>query len=159
MSSEQSPSPVVSVPAPLALPRELLEQINADAQRAYPNECCGILFGQIGQTPDSPRVAQRLTVVNNAFETGEQYHRFSITGRDLLAAERQAGQWGMLVLGFYHSHPDHPARPSEFDRLHAWPFYSYIIVAVEKGVAGEMTCWQLDETSEQFAPQRLLQMP
>jgi proteasome lid subunit RPN8/RPN11 len=73
-----------------------------------------------------------------------------------MQAERSAGGRGELVLGFYHSHPDHPARPSEYDRAHAWPFYSYVIVAVAKRAAGEMTSWQLDEVTEQFAPQILI---
>jgi proteasome lid subunit RPN8/RPN11 len=60
-----------------------------------------------------------------------------------------------LVLGFYHSHPDHPARPSEYDREHGWPFYSYVIVAIHKREPVDMTCWVLDEQTEQFKPQAI----
>jgi proteasome lid subunit RPN8/RPN11 len=60
------------------------------------------------------------------------------------------------VLGFYHSHPDHPARPSQYDLDHAWPFYSYVIVAIEKREPGAMTCWQLDERTSQFRQQEIM---
>ena len=87
------------------------------------------------------------------FDEAERYHRFSISGVQLMNAEKSAGERNELVLGFYHSHPDHPARPSEYDREHAWPFYSYVIVAVAKGKPETMTSWQLNDQSEQFEPQ------
>jgi proteasome lid subunit RPN8/RPN11 len=61
-----------------------------------------------------------------------------------------SGETGLAVLGFYHSHPDHPARPSEYDRQHAWPFYSYVIVAIAKGKPVDLTSWLLDEATELF---------
>ena len=74
--------------------------------------------------------------------------------RTLMKAEKQC-TGGLMVLGFYHSHPDHPARPSEYDRVHAWPFYSYVIVAIHKREPKDMTCWLLDEQTEQFQPQAI----
>ena len=62
-----------------------------------------------------------------------------------------------LVLGFYHSHPDHPARPSEYDRQHAWPFYSYVIVAIAKREPLDMTSWMLDEKTETFSRQDIVE--
>jgi proteasome lid subunit RPN8/RPN11 len=70
-----------------------------------------------------------------------------------MKAEKDAGDERRLVLGFYHSHPDHPARPSEYDRQHAWPFYSYVIVSISKGEPVDMTSWVLDEATETFSRQ------
>jgi proteasome lid subunit RPN8/RPN11 len=135
---------------PLILSQSLSEEVEQEGSAAFPNECCGIIYGH--DYPDR-RVASRLEPVKNEFEVGEQYHRFSITPKDLIAAEKSAAEHGELMLGFYHSHPDHPARPSEYDRVHAWPFYSYVIVSIMGGKPADMTCWVLDEQTEQFVQQ------
>lgn len=127
-------------------------QIESEGSAAYPNECCGIIFGRDGATG---RVVEKLEPVANGFEAGEQFHRFSITPQALMDAERKCGK-GQMVLGFYHSHPDHPARPSEYDRQHAWPFYSYIIVAIHQRQPVDMTSWLLDEATEQFQEQAIV---
>ncbi|HEY1683131.1 MAG TPA: M67 family metallopeptidase [Tepidisphaeraceae bacterium] len=135
---------------PLTISKLLYHQIESEGSTIFPNECCGVIYGH-----DEPnrRVVTRLEAVNNEFEEAEKYHRFSITPKDLIAAEKSAAEHGELVLGFYHSHPDHPARPSEYDRVHAWPFYSYVIVSIMKGKPADMTCWVLDEATEQFMQQ------
>jgi proteasome lid subunit RPN8/RPN11 len=137
---------------PLILPQSLHEQIEREGVAAFPNECCGIIYGR-----DEParRVVSRLEAVKNAFEDGEKYHRFSITPEALMKAEKFAADHGELVLGFYHSHPDHPALPSEYDRVHGWPFYSYVIVSIMNREPANMTCWVLDEQTEQFAEQEI----
>jgi proteasome lid subunit RPN8/RPN11 len=99
---------------------------------------------------------ERLEPVTNSYAADEQYHRFSISPQDLMRAEKSAAEVGQLVLGFYHSHPDHPARPSETDRHAAWPFYSYVIVSIAKGQPLDMTCWVLDEATETFARQDIV---
>ena len=138
---------------PIVLTPEQRRQIEAEGVAAFPNECCGIFYGRdIPGFRGIRRVVEALEPVDNGFEAGEQYHRFSITPKTLMAAERNC-QPGQLVLGFYHSHPDHPARPSEYDRVHAWPFYSYVIVAIHGRVPEKMTCWVLDEATEQFQEQ------
>lgn len=125
-------------------------QIEAEGSVIYPNECCGIIYGRdVVESGETRRVVEELEVVANEFEAGEQYHRFSITPDTLRKAEKKCTN-GKMVLGFYHSHPDHPARPSEYDREHAWPFYSYIIVAIHKGKPVDMTSWVLNEQTEQF---------
>ena len=86
----------------------------------------------------------------NARESEEQYHRFVITADDALRAERAALAEGVDVIGYYHSHPDHPAIPSEFDREHALPFYAYIIVAVAQRQAGALTSWRLTQDRLRF---------
>ena len=138
---------------PLVLPQALRRQIEAEGSAAYPNECCGIL---VGRDVDGRRLVERLVEGRNVFEADEQYHRFSIDPRQQMKAEREAEAEGKVVLGFYHSHPDHPARPSEYDREHAWPFYSYVIVAVAKGKAADMTSWVLDDASNQFLAQAIV---
>jgi proteasome lid subunit RPN8/RPN11 len=135
---------------PIRLSRSQDEQIRREAANVYPDECCGIIYGV---ERDGLRVVTRLEPVPNVFDERERYHRFSISGAQLMKAERSAAEQNALVLGFYHSHPDHPARPSEYDREHAWPFYSYVIVAVAKREPTDMTSWQLNERTETFERQ------
>ena len=135
---------------PLYIPASLARQIEREGAAAYPNECCGIL---IGVETDGRRTVEKVQAVDNSFEAGEQHHRFSITPKTLMQADKAAGDEGKLVLGFYHSHPDHPARPSEYDREHAWPFYSYVIVSIAKGQAVDMTSWLLDDDTNLFKRQ------
>jgi len=141
---------------PLILPAALARQIESEGAAAYPNECCGILFGRdVKEGALRRRVVERLLPVANVFEAGEQYHRFSISPRQLMEAEKIAVEESRLVLGFYHSHPDHPAKPSEYDREHAWPFYSYIIVSIAQRRAVDMTSWVLDDEPGQFIVQHI----
>ena len=135
---------------PLVLTTALRRRIESEGAAAYPNECCGIL---IGRDQGGRRLVERLEPGQNVFQADERYHRFSIDPRAQLKAEREADAEGKAVLGFYHSHPDHPARPSEYDREHAWPFYSYVIVAIARGKPADMTSWVLDEKTNQFFAQ------
>ncbi len=146
-----------SAKSPLILPPPLRERIEKEGSAAYPNECCGILVGRDVKDASGAtrRVVDRLEPGQNVFAADEQYHRFSIDPRAQLRAEKTAEAEGKLVLGYYHSHPDHPARPSEYDREHAWPFYSYVIVSVARGTPGDMTSWVLDDASQQFRRQEI----
>jgi proteasome lid subunit RPN8/RPN11 len=136
----------------LVLSPQQIDQIGREGAAAYPNECCGVI---VGTERDGKRLVQRLAPLANSFEAEEKYHRFRLDPLELARAEKEAGEQGKLVLGFYHSHPDHPARPSEYDRQHAWPFYSYVIVAIEKGRPAALTSWLLDEQTEQFVAQEI----
>jgi proteasome lid subunit RPN8/RPN11 len=136
----------------LRIPTSLARQIETEGSAAYPNECCGIMYGRDSELG---RTVEELEAVANVFDEHERYHRFSISPQQLMAAEKKAGDSKRLVLGFYHSHPDHPARPSEYDREHGWPFYSYAIVAISKRQPGAMTSWVLDEATENFAQQQI----
>lgn len=144
----------------IELSESLAEQIEKEGVRAYPNECCGILFGR-DVTGDGDyavrRVVESLEPVVNEFEEEEQYHRFLITPQTLMRAEKEAAKEGLLVLGFYHSHPDAPAKPSEYDRRHAWPFYSYVIVSIAKGQPVDMTSWLLDDETNTFKRQDIVE--
>jgi proteasome lid subunit RPN8/RPN11 len=144
----------------LVLPESLARQIEREGESGYPNEICGMLIGRDIRCAEgidrTRRVVDRLEPGRNVFEAGEQYHRFSIDPRDQLRAERAAEKQGQMVLGYYHSHPDHPARPSEYDREHAWPFYSYVIVEIAKGRAADMTSWVLNDETKQFERQEIV---
>ena len=144
----------------LVLPESLARQIEREGESGYPNEICGMLIGRDIRCAEgidrTRRVVDRLEPGRNVFEAGEQYHRFSIDPRDQLRAERAAEKQGQMVLGYYHSHPDHPARPSEYDREHAWPFYSYVIVEIAKGRAADTTSWVLNDETKQFERQEIV---
>ncbi len=141
----------------LVLKAELRRQIEAEGSAAFPNECCGILIGRdVRDDQGERRGVDRLMAGQNVFEADERYHRFSIDPRVQLQAEREAEEEGKMVVGFYHSHPNHPARPSEYDREHGWPFYSYVIVSILDGKPDVMTSWVLDDVTEQFGEQLIM---
>lgn len=119
-----------------------LAQIKQEAEKAYPNECCGIILGSVN---DSNKYTEKILACTNSTADIEQYHRFVITPEDMLNAERLARYEKLDIIGFYHSHPDCIAVPSEYDRSHALPVYSYIIVSVNNGRAEECTSWVLDK--------------
>ncbi|CFR08382.1 Mov34/MPN/PAD-1 family protein [Yersinia kristensenii] len=129
-------------------------QIRIEGENSYPNECCGALLGLFDKEGNA--LVEAILPIINAREDEEQYHRFVITADDYLRAERTARVKGIEVVGFYHSHPDHPAIPSEYDREHALPFYAYIIVAVAQGGAGDLTSWRLDPNSRQFEQESVI---
>jgi proteasome lid subunit RPN8/RPN11 len=129
-----------------------LSQIRTHGESAFPHECCGILLGRLDS---SGKVVERIEALQN--ERSESRHnRFLISPETLLKAERTARAEGLDVIGFYHSHPDHPARPSEFDREHAWPTYSYVIISVLKGVGDEILSWTLAEDRTRFNEENIV---
>jgi proteasome lid subunit RPN8/RPN11 len=130
------------------LDAECAEKIRAHGVETYAHECCGALFGRDGAKGKPREILEVFPLVNRRDDSPQ--NRFSVSTRDVIAAEREADARGLSVVGWYHSHPDHPARPSEFDREHAWPWYSYVIVSVEKGVAREMRSWQLREDRAEY---------
>ncbi|MGE3403528.1 MAG: Mov34/MPN/PAD-1 family protein [Vicinamibacterales bacterium] len=124
------------------------EAIRAHGTETYPNECCGALIGRDG-------VVTEVYALPNTTEEGPR-RRFLVRPQDYREAEKRASEAGGELLGFYHSHPDHPARPSQYDLDHAWPFFSYIIVAVASGVPGDMTSWRLREDRSTFDSEELI---
>jgi proteasome lid subunit RPN8/RPN11 len=147
----------------LVLSSSLYRRIEQEGVRAYPNECCGVMIGRDEPPSDwrvrrsqVRRVVEQLQPLTNSFEEAEQFHRFRLDPREYMEVEKSAGAGGKLVLGFYHSHPDHPARPSEYDRQHAWPFYSYVIVSIQKRQPADMTSWVLDEQTQQFEKEEMV---
>jgi len=118
------------------------EAIRAHGQETYPHECCGALLGRDGRVTD-------VVALPNTTEEGPR-RRFLVRPTDYRDAERRASELGAELLGFYHSHPDHPARPSQYDLDHAWPTFAYIIVAVAQGLARDMTVWYLKDDRSSF---------
>jgi len=112
-----------------------------DARSTFPDECCGFLFGT---ETDGKRHFTDILVVDNA-KDGDKRRRFEISPKDYLRAERHALQNGLTLLGVYHSHPNHPAVPSEHDRLAAQPFFSYVIAAVYDRDIRDLRSWRLND--------------
>ncbi len=132
----------------------LAERIRAHGVETYPHECCGALLGRDSDGTHSNATREVLALfplVNRHRESPR--NRFTVTAEDVLDADRAAQQQGLEVIGWYHSHPDHPARPSQFDQDHAWPWYSYIIVSVHHGAQQDMTSWRLNDDRHAFSPE------
>lgn len=135
----------------LRLNDELVKRIRANGEETYPHECCGALLGS--DTNGEREILDIFPVVNRHFESPR--NRFTIAPDDFRLAEQAARDRGLELVGWYHSHPDHPALPSEFDRAHAWPWYSYVIVSVAQGRAGQISSWRLEDGRARFAPERI----
>src|SRR2546426_1924423 len=133
----------------------LTDQIHAELCRVYPEEGCGVL---VGRDLGGAREVERAIAFENRREDS-RHNRYLIAPEQFLAAEKQARAAGLDVIGFFHSHPDHPARPSAFDLENAWPFYSYLIVSVEGGRATESRSWRLAEDRSAFEPETLEILP
>ena len=143
------------------------EAIHRHAESDYPAECCGILLGSaagdskqvtevvaLANLRHDPARAQELLPLDDLARETER-NRFLIDPKEQLRAEKDARARGLDVLGYYHSHPDHPARPSVYDRDHAWPWYSYVIVAVESGRAKDTRSWVLKDDRSAFEPESI----
>ena len=127
----------------LVVPGRLIEQINAHVEKAYPEEGAGFLIGNDGRV-------ERILPLENSREDGARHNRFLITPEDYLQAELTADRLGLSLIGVFHSHPDHPNQPSEYDREWAQPFFSYIITTVNEGKAFESRSWKLLEDRSKF---------
>jgi proteasome lid subunit RPN8/RPN11 len=131
----------------LHISSDIYAQITAHLQAAYPNEGAGIL---IGRGNGDGKTVQAIKPFGNKFESAEQYHRYLITAQDMLDGETEADRLGLDVIGVFHSHPDHPAQASEYDREYALPWYSYLIVSVQKGQAADARSWVLTDDRTKF---------
>ena len=134
----------------IRIPEEHLRTLVADAEKSFPDECCGFVFGR---EDDGHRQVEAVLVVDNAKE-GDKRRRFEITPKDYLRAERFADAGGLQLLGIYHSHPDHPPIPSEHDRIAAQPFFSYLILSVKAGRFDHIRSWVLNE-ARQFEEEKI----
>lgn len=150
--------------------------ISAHAERTYPEECCGLLLGRL--TRQHSRTDQLLVEVwatvnawseaamasvsevvdQAAMLDGTKASQYWIDPKDLLVGQKYARDRQLDIIGIYHSHPDHPAIPSECDRVLAWSHYVYLIVSVQRGIAQDLLCWSLDE-NHQFQPEEILLIP
>lgn len=132
-----------------------LTAIRRHGEADYPHEACGLIGGLV--EADGKRVVELLPLPNARQESRQS--RYLINPDVFRSAERRLGRNGLGVVGVYHSHPDHPARPSDYDREHAWPWLSYVIVSVSGGRADDVRSWVLSDDRETFAEELIWQSP
>lgn len=126
----------------LELAPGIAEAIRRHGVETYPNECCGALIGSDGHV-------RHASPLPNTTEEGAR-RRFLVRPSDYKHAESEATRLKGDLMGFYHSHPDAPARPSQYDLDHAWPFFWYVIVSIQQGQPEQMTVWRLADDRSQF---------
>jgi len=127
----------------LVVPKQLVEQINEHVEKAYPEEGAGFLIGDEGEVKE-------IVALSNAREDEARHNRFLITPEEYLKAELKADSLGLSLIGVFHSHPDCPNVPSEYDREWAQPFFSYIITRVDEGKAVSHRSWRLVEDRSKY---------
>jgi proteasome lid subunit RPN8/RPN11 len=135
----------------LRLGSGVLEAIQQHGRESYPHECCGALIGRDGEVTSTMALA-------NITDEGPR-RRFRVSDADYLKVERAAAEAGADLLGFYHSHPDHPARPSQYDLDHALPFFSYVIISVASATPGDVRSWRLRDDRSAFDEEPLTLRP
>ncbi|MCW5874384.1 MAG: M67 family metallopeptidase [Anaerolineales bacterium] len=131
----------------LTLPVDILEAIHAHGVASYPEEGAGFLLGRVD---GEQREGVAIYVASNTREAAARPRRYLLAPHDLLRAEQVAEPQGLQVIGIFHSHPDHPNRPSEFDREWALPWFSYLITNVQNGAATETRSWRLQDERKFF---------
>ena len=135
---------------------EIVKQIHTHLEAAYPDEGAGLLLGD--EKNGQRRVLAVLPLVNSR-ESGTRHNRYLITAQDMLHGELEAVRLGMDVVGIFHSHPDSPNRPSEFDREWALPWFSYLITTVNAGLAQSSRSWRLQDDRSQFKEELVAVIP
>ena len=135
----------------LKLRESHVEFIKSHGAEGYPHEVCGIFLGT-GNGDD--REVVEIKRAGN-LNLDRAHDRYEMDPQDMIKAEKEGRDKGLDIVGFYHSHPDHPDAPSEFDRERAWPYYSYLIVSVKKGKEFAMRSWLLNEESEVFEEEKI----
>jgi proteasome lid subunit RPN8/RPN11 len=132
----------------LVLAERLMEQMNAHVEKAYPEEGAGFLLGEAGEVKE-------ILALSNSREDGARHNRFLFTPEDYLQAELKAEALGLSLIGVFHSHPDSPNVPSEYDREWAQPFFSYIITRVDNGKAVNSRSWRLLEDRSRYEEEEI----
>ncbi len=128
-----------------------IEEIKQIAQKTYPHECCGVMVGSV---ENGVKTVTQLIPAENQ-RTDSPANRYLITPDLLNELEKKLKGTDRAIVGFFHSHPDVPARPSTYDQDHAWPWYSYVIVSVNKGQAGEIHNWKLKDDRSAFDAEKM----
>ena len=124
-----------------------LSDMRVHGERDYPFECCGLMLGRFEA---GRKVVVETYPISNAREEEAKRNRFLIRPEELMRGEKYARENGLDVVGFYHSHPDDRAVPSQYDLEHAWPTYSYIVVSVEEGQAVDLRSWEMESNRSRF---------
>ena len=136
----------------ITISKEQLREIREHGVRDYPYECCGLLLGRYRT---EGKVVTETYAISNAREESAKRNRFLIEPKELLRGEQYARSRDLEVVGFYHSHPDSPAVPSQYDLEHAWPTYSYIIVSTRADQAGDLFSWEQEADRSRFNQEEL----
>jgi proteasome lid subunit RPN8/RPN11 len=136
----------------LIVPPKILEQIHEHGESAYPEEGAGFMLGKEEQ---DQRTVTQLFITENAREETARQNRYLVTPKEYLQAEVMADQLGLSLIGVFHSHPDHPNQPSDFDREWAQPNFSYVITNINLGMAAESRSWRLEEDRSRFIEERI----
>ena len=136
----------------LVIDQEILAQIHAHGENSYPEEGAGFL---LGNDDGEQRLVAQIFVTENVREDAARHNRYLVTPKEYLQAEIAAELLGLSLVGVFHSHPDHPNRPSEFDREWAQPFFSYLITSVNEGVAVSTRSWRLAEDRSGFEEEEI----
>jgi len=152
-----TPAPEGRAAAGVRIAASDLTRIHAHGEQAYPEECCGVLIGRDAKEGEPATVVRVIAAENERVDS--RHNRYVISPQSLLRAQRDARAAGLDVVGYYHSHPDHPARPSEFDREHAWPGTSYVIVSVREGKAVDCRSWRLRDDRAAFEEEAIAAAP
>ena len=138
---------------PLIISSDVLANIHTHGEQAYPEEGVGLL---LGCEKDGARQVTTIFTLVNSREDSARHNRYLVNPQEMLRGEQEAIRLGLDVLGAFHSHPDHPSRPSEFDREWALPWYSYVITSVQRGQAADSRSWLLAENRESFFEEELI---
>ena len=136
----------------ITIPESSLRQIRAHGVKDYPYECCGLLLGSYS---DEGKVVTETYPISNAREESAKRNRFLIEPAELMRGEKYAREHDLEVVGFYHSHPDSPAVPSQYDLEHAWPTYSYIIVSTQADDSTDLFSWEQELDRSKFNPEEI----
>jgi proteasome lid subunit RPN8/RPN11 len=137
----------------LELSQSQRDEIALHGEGEYPHECCGLLLGRLEE--GGRKVVVEVLPVSNAREEEARRNRSLITSEEYVRGERHARARRLEVVGNYHSHPDHPAVPSQFDLEHAWPTWSYVIVSVGAGKAQDLRSWELEADRTRFNEEQI----
>jgi len=143
--------------ARVRLPADVEAEIRVQCEEAYPLEACGAIFGH-GDGESEPWTVASIRSAPNQ-HGDDQRRRYLIPPEFQVLAEREARRQNQDVIGYFHSHPDHPAQPSEYDRVHAWAGYLYAICAVARGKSTELNAFALDQQGGAFRSVHLDKTP
>ena len=137
----------------LEISQSLLNKVHTHGEGAYPEEGAGLL---LGRSNGDTKVVETILELSNSREDTARHNRYLLTAEDMLNGEHEAMRLGLDIVGVFHSHPDHPNRPSEFDREWAMPWFSYIITSIQNGEAVGSRSWRLSEDRGTFNEESII---
>ena len=136
----------------LHIPSPLFNEIQGHGEKSYPEEGVGLM---LGYEKNGDRYVAHMLFLDNSREESVRHNRYLITAEDMLRGENEADALGLNIIGIFHSHPDHPTTPSDFDLENAIPWYSYLITSVDKGIAAESRSLRLADDRSGFLPEEI----